>query len=106
MLFPSRAARKALCLFIFWFALAACDSSDPEFVILPVGPTPIGLGENLQLVSTRPEVIWIVIGGPEKGTIDPFGLYTAPPSLPDDPLVTILGQDGNESTFAFIELTL
>ena len=99
---------KCLAKIFFFLSLYAwlpgCGDTDATFVVLPVGPTPVALGEQIQFTSTRPEAIWVVIGAPEKGTIDPFGLYTAPDVLPADPMVTILVQEDGEQAFAFVDL--
>jgi hypothetical protein len=84
--------------------LAACGSPSTELVLIPVGPTPVKIGETLQFTATRGEVIWNIIGGTENGSIDPFGLYTAPQTLPSDPNITIMGQSGGDTSFAFITL--
>lgn len=103
-------SRKTLAKLVIGLAFcglaAGCigDDSGPTFVVLPVGPTDVRLGESLQFTSTRPDAIWIVIGSPETGTIDPFGLYRAPDILPDDPLVTIFNMDGTDQAFATVNL--
>ncbi len=101
----SKAWKSRIIFLIFFLLLCSCESGETTFVIVPVGPSPVALNGSVQFSSTRPGLIWTVIGGEVNGTIDPFGLYTAPAALPPDPLVTILGQDGEEQVFAFVELT-
>ena len=89
-----------------WLTLgcSAFKAPDSAFVLVPPGPTPVHLGESLQLTSTRPGAIFTVIGGEEFGSIDAFGLYTAPDTLPEASTVTILAQDDSDDSFALIEL--
>ncbi len=89
-----------------WLSLG-CNSINgvaPAFAVVPTGPSEVHLGESLQLTSTQPDAIFTVVGGDAFGTIDPFGLYTAPDVLPEDTTVTIIAQDDGKQTFAFVEL--
>ncbi len=88
-----------------FFLILACGSqSKSNVVLIPVGPTPVALGQTLQFISTDGGVIWIVLGPEESGSIDPFGLYTAPDEMPPDPNIVIMGQVDGTENFAFVQL--
>jgi len=79
-----------------------CGGSNPNsFSVIPAGPTFLAVNDTLQF-DTDPanlNVTWTVLGGNSNGTITQDGLYTAPPALPTDNLITVQAeQDGVTDT--------
>lgn len=97
---------KTLLCAAFCFGMTSCVSGDSEvkLVVVPPGPSEVHLGETLVLQASDPAVIWNVLGEPETGNIDAFGLYQAPLEMPADPQVIVLASRGDETFYVLIRL--
>ncbi len=97
---------KSIFCLLFCLAMTSCVSGDAEvkLVVIPVGPTEVYLGETLSLQANDPSVIWNVVGEPQAGTIDAFGLYQAPLEMPVSSQVTVLATRGDETFYVLIHL--
>lgn len=89
-----------------FLTMTSCVSADTgtKLVVFPSGPSEVRLGETLSLQANHPTAIWSVLGEPQTGTIDAFGLYQAPLDMPADPQVIVLAKSGDQTFYVWIEL--
>src|SRR4051812_37182949 len=91
-----RAIRRKVLLGNCWFLLAGLSGTALWGQTVTVTPTneSVVTGGSRQYTATvsglaNPAVTWSIAGGPTNGNIDMNGLFTAPPSVPANPNVTI-----------------